>query len=466
MTITADSLFDEVGASYEAAFADNGPLCAFIHQASKKLPPNSRVLDVGCGTGKPVAEILVTAGHEVHGIDISPGMVKTAASQVRGQFEVANMNTFQPCQLYGGVFAILSLFQLTPGELYSMIFRFAEWLNVGGHLALAVTPSTGLLPEKCTYDPTWDCVWMIGKYWMGNHTNEVFRSEDAWARLLQAAGLVLEIKPVDHLFCPAGHENYTSPEVQLFLLARKVEPQALLGPYPIPTVETPTDCVDNLNILTDRFVSKELKSLSNKMAVNERKVLVLGQGDNWSQYVGRGELQFLPKTTDNLPFASDAFDVIFAPWTLDKLPSLNRAIKEMVRVARRKGSQLVILQGAPGNEAVMHLNAAARSPQIRHQGQILQEAAHELTEQGFGLISLERVRAHYEFPEEDLPTRCSVAAECLAGMTHRQHPNYKVIKHVLTARMKLHFQGSAHAVGMDMVALVARSSDAENCRSN
>ncbi|OJJ95016.1 hypothetical protein ASPACDRAFT_1860400 [Aspergillus aculeatus ATCC 16872] len=436
MTISASSLFDEVGASYEAAFADNAPLCAFINQASKNLPPNSRVLDVGCGTGKPVAEILATASHEVHGIDISPGMS------------------------VDGVFAILSLFQLTPGELYSMIFKFAEWLNVGGCLALAVTPSTGLLPDKCTYDPTWNCVRMLGKHWMGNYTDEVFHSEDGWARLLQAAGLVLDMEPVDHLFCPAGHKDYTSLEVQHFLLARKAEPQPLLGPYPVPIVETPSDYVDHLDIFTDRFVSEDLKSLCKQVAVDGKKMVVLGQ-DNWSHYARCGELQALPDITDSLPYAPDSLDVIFAPWTLEKLPSLNQAIKKMVHVARRKGSQLVILQGAPGNEAVMHLNAAARSPRIRHQGQILQEATQLLTEQGFGHVSLKRVRAHYAFPEEDLPTRCSVAAECLAGITHRQHSNYEVIKKILTARLKLHFQGSAHAVGMDMVALIARSSDAE-----
>ncbi|RAH45364.1 uncharacterized protein BO95DRAFT_497321 [Aspergillus brunneoviolaceus CBS 621.78] len=461
MTITADSLFDEVGASYEAAFADNAPLCAFIDQASKKLAPNSRVLDVGCGTGKPVAEILATASHQVHGIDISPGMVKIATSQVRGQFEVANMNTFHPCQSYDGVFAILSLFQLTPGELYSMIFKFAEWLNLGGRLALAVTPSTGLLPDKCTYDPTWNCVRMLGKYWMGNYTNEVFHSEDGWARLLQAAGMVLEMEPVDHIFCPTGNREYTHPEAQHFVLARKVEPQPLLGPYPVPIAEMPSDCVDHLDIFTDRFVSEDIKSLCNEVAVDGKKMLVLGQ-DSWSQYAGCEEFQSLPDITDNLPYAPDTFDVIVAPWTLDKLPFLRQAVEEMVHVARRKNSQLVILQGAPGNEAVMVLNAAARSPRIRHQGQILQEAAHLLTTQGFGHISLKRVRAHYAFPEEDLPTRCSVAAECLAAITHRQHPNYEVIKHILTARLKLHFQGSTHAVGMDMVALIARSNDAEN----
>ncbi|RAH68277.1 uncharacterized protein BO66DRAFT_412859 [Aspergillus aculeatinus CBS 121060] len=366
MTITADSLFDEVGASYEAAFADNAPLCAFIDQASKKLAPNSRVLDVGCGTGKPVAEILATASHRVHGIDISPGMVKIATSQVRGQFEVANMNTFHPCPSYDGIFAILSLFQLTPGELYSMIFKFAEWLSLGGRLALAVTPSTGLLPDKCTYDPIWDCVRMLGKYWMRNYTNKVFHSEDGWARLLQAAGLVLEMEPVDHIFCPTGNREYTHPEAQHFLLARKVEPQPLLGPYPVPIAEMPSDCVDHLDIFTDH------------------------------------PCQTSPITSHM--HAPDSFDVIVAPWTLDKLPSLRQAIEKTTHVARQKNSQLVILQGAPGNEAVMHLNAAARSPRIRHQGQILQKAAQLLTTQGFGHISLKRVRAHYAFPEEDLPT--------------------------------------------------------------
>src|SRR3954454_8647117 len=39
------------------------------------LPTHSRILDVGCGNGVPIAEALVNAGHRVVGLDSSAGML-------------------------------------------------------------------------------------------------------------------------------------------------------------------------------------------------------------------------------------------------------------------------------------------------------------------------------------------------------------------------------------------------------
>ncbi|KAB8258661.1 S-adenosyl-L-methionine-dependent methyltransferase [Aspergillus pseudonomiae] len=455
MTIEVESLFNDLGATYEAAFANNAPLRAFVHRAAKELSPGSRILDVGCGTGKPVADILASAGHEVHGIDLSPEMVKIAQSQVQGTFEVANMKDFHPSKPYDAVFAILSLFQHTPGEAYSLVFKFSEWLKVGGYLAIAVTPSTGLLSETCTYDPTWDCTWMLRKPWMGKYTKEIFYSEDGWLRLLRSAGFVIAAEPANDLFFPAGTQ-YTAPEAYYYVLARKVEAQPLLGPYPLPTSPMPVTPVDRVDIFTDRLVSKDLEVLFEKLAEGQN-VLALGQQHDLSRYTRHNEVQHFPGPAEDLPYPSETFQVVLAPWILDHTMDLGKAIQEMVRVARRKASKIVILQGAPGNEAVMHLNAVTRSHRIDHQGHILQAAVQRLEKRGFRDISLRRIRAHYEFPEEDLSTRCMIAAELLVNMWHKQHPRYEVIKQSLASRLKLHFQGHAHSVGNDMVALVASS---------
>src|SRR4051794_26940689 len=39
------------------------------------LPAHSRILDVGCGNGVPIAVALVNAGHRVVGLDSSDGML-------------------------------------------------------------------------------------------------------------------------------------------------------------------------------------------------------------------------------------------------------------------------------------------------------------------------------------------------------------------------------------------------------
>ncbi|ASQ96720.1 class I SAM-dependent methyltransferase [Streptomyces sp. 11-1-2] len=74
--------FDTIGDRYDEAFPYKEGQIAAGQWLAESLPPGSRVLDVGCGTGLPTTRQLVDAGHEVVGIDISPGMLKLAQDNV------------------------------------------------------------------------------------------------------------------------------------------------------------------------------------------------------------------------------------------------------------------------------------------------------------------------------------------------------------------------------------------------
>lgn len=278
---TAESLFNTLGARYEDAFANDPLLCHFVKSVAESLPPKSKVLDVGCGTGKPVSYLLAEAGHSVHGIDVSGEMVHLAGSQVPGgKFQQADMREYEPPVQMDGIFAVLSLFQLTPGDLVSMMYKFAEWVRVDGLVALCVLPSTALAPEKVVYDPTWDAVWMIEKEWMGSLTNESFFSEEGWARILRDAGFLLEVEPVSYLFSPIG-ENHI-PEAHHCLVARRIEKTPLLGPFPWPSSKGIKDvCDTNGEFLGhQRLMSQDLENLVN--GLDQKQVFSLikaGQGN-------------------------------------------------------------------------------------------------------------------------------------------------------------------------------------------
>ena len=49
------------------------------------LPPGSTVLDLGCGTGRPMAEQVVASGHRVIGVDQSEAMLEQARRRLPDQ---------------------------------------------------------------------------------------------------------------------------------------------------------------------------------------------------------------------------------------------------------------------------------------------------------------------------------------------------------------------------------------------
>ncbi|KAL5338934.1 S-adenosyl-L-methionine-dependent methyltransferase [Aspergillus crustosus] len=451
MSEEAETVFNTVGASYEAAFGTDEELRKYTELAAKTLPPRSRVLDVGCGTGKPVSDILATAGHEVHGIDISNEMVTIAGSQVLGNFHVADMRAYHPLGLFHAVFAIRSLFQMPACDMCSIVVRFSQWIRVGGYLILGVTPSTSLDPHKVTYDTTWDCAWMLDKIWMGNYVNDLFLSEERWLQLLRESGFVLEMKPVSYLFSPAGDGH--SPEAHYLLMAKKVEREPLIGPYPLSAcLKSPHfKCAENL-------VSEDLGRLLGDIDDND-KVLCVGKELSRGPFE-RHAARFVDCATllEDLPFAPASFNTAIAVWQLDYVPDLEQAIQQLISAVGRENSKVVLVQGAPYNEVIRLLTCVARSSPVHHQGHLLHVATRLLAKHGFGNISVHRIDAGYEFRGESVAQRSTAAAEFLAGIWNKEHPQHDEIQRALVARLQLLFRGDAHTVSNGMVAIVARPS--------
>ena len=55
---------------------------ALLRKFSKLVPKGSKVIDLGCGAGVPVAKFLANKGYKVVGIDFAEGMVKLAKKNV------------------------------------------------------------------------------------------------------------------------------------------------------------------------------------------------------------------------------------------------------------------------------------------------------------------------------------------------------------------------------------------------
>ncbi|WP_217140341.1 bifunctional 2-polyprenyl-6-hydroxyphenol methylase/3-demethylubiquinol 3-O-methyltransferase UbiG [Streptomyces sp. AC627_RSS907] len=134
--------FDALGAEYEKAFASSKTHRRSLKWLLGRLAPGSRVLDVGSGTGRPTAETLANAGHEVLGIDVSPVMVDLATRQVPGaSFRCADIRDVPLADgSFDAVCVCFSLLQLDRREQTAVVRRLVRALTPTGYMVLATVP--------------------------------------------------------------------------------------------------------------------------------------------------------------------------------------------------------------------------------------------------------------------------------------------------------------------------------------
>ncbi|HLH49033.1 MAG TPA: class I SAM-dependent methyltransferase, partial [Roseiarcus sp.] len=99
-----------------------------------RLPPDAKVLDLGCGGGLPVAQSLVEHGFDVTGVDLCPRQIELARqSAPRAKFFVADMTSAQfPAESFDAVVAFYSISHVPRAEQAGLVERIAFWLKPGG----------------------------------------------------------------------------------------------------------------------------------------------------------------------------------------------------------------------------------------------------------------------------------------------------------------------------------------------
>ncbi|ETX26636.1 class I SAM-dependent DNA methyltransferase [Roseivivax isoporae] len=108
------------------------------------LPGSGRVLDLGCGTGRPIAGWLTRQGFRVTGIDIAPAMIEIARRHCpEGDWRIADMRRLDLPERFDGLVGWDSFFHLSPDAQRAVLPRLAGHLRPGGALMLTVGPRAG-----------------------------------------------------------------------------------------------------------------------------------------------------------------------------------------------------------------------------------------------------------------------------------------------------------------------------------
>ncbi|OTG83996.1 class I SAM-dependent DNA methyltransferase [Acinetobacter sp. ANC 4648] len=113
------------------------------------ISPQSDILDLGCGSGKPIANYLIQNGHVITGVDSSDTMIAMAQQNFLPQkfpdhqWIHADMRAVNLQKKFQGILAWDSFFHLTPNDQQAMFQQFSKSAEQGTVLMFTSGPADG-----------------------------------------------------------------------------------------------------------------------------------------------------------------------------------------------------------------------------------------------------------------------------------------------------------------------------------
>ncbi len=102
------------------------------------LAQGGTILDLGCGTGQPIATYLASRGHQVVGVDGSEAMLAIARQQLPAHRWIhERIEQVEFAETFAAVVCWDSLFHLPRHHHESMIRKIHRWLMPGGRLMVS-----------------------------------------------------------------------------------------------------------------------------------------------------------------------------------------------------------------------------------------------------------------------------------------------------------------------------------------
>lgn len=170
--------YDQVASAYARLEDDTvWPRARWLERLLIQLSPGSTVLDLGCGSGDPVA-LRIAQEHHVTGVDISEAQIDLARQSVpAGQFIQGDLGSVNfPPASFDAVVSFYTLEHLPRAEHAAILQRIASWLRPGGLLLLSL--------EAGDYDD------VLGT-WLGVPMFLSCFDPDTTRSLVEAAGLTI-----------------------------------------------------------------------------------------------------------------------------------------------------------------------------------------------------------------------------------------------------------------------------------
>lgn len=115
----------------------------YLQKLNKLLKPKSTILDIGCGSGKPIANYFFQHNHKIIGIDISDEQIKLAKQNVPvGNFEVKDMSELKNNEYrVDAVVSFYAIFHIPKEEHLSLLKKINSFLPEKGFILITMGAS-------------------------------------------------------------------------------------------------------------------------------------------------------------------------------------------------------------------------------------------------------------------------------------------------------------------------------------
>ncbi len=165
-----------------------------LDEAISHLQTGEKILDVGCGSGKPVAAYLIEKGFDVYGVDISPKLIQHAERIIpKEKLFVADICDFKTKLRFNAIVCWFALFHIHATEHLEVLRKFHAFLNPGGIILITFGDTSHPIdtPHKIIDKYT------IESEMFGEHFRHSGRPASENAALIEQAGFEIIIDKID-----------------------------------------------------------------------------------------------------------------------------------------------------------------------------------------------------------------------------------------------------------------------------
>lgn len=162
---------------------------SYLEDVVNRLNDGAEVLDLGCGTGEPIARFFLEQGFRLTGVDRAPAMLALGRERLpEASWIEADMRDLDLGRRFAAILAWDSFFHLKPEDQRAMVPVFARHIAPRGLLLFTSGPAAGEV---------------IGD-WYGNKLFHASLDPDEYRSLLRTSGFEVIRHQAEDPDC-AGH---------------------------------------------------------------------------------------------------------------------------------------------------------------------------------------------------------------------------------------------------------------------